>query len=337
MTDSRTVQDSKQPLVYVCVLNWNRHEETLGCIRHLAAQQYSNARIVVVDNGSTPDSVAALQSSGLPFDLILNPGNMGYTGGCNIGIRHALKHGADYVWLVNSDVVVEADTLTRLIRDAQDNPTAGLLGPVIYYNSQPRQIQNCGTQVDVKNFVYDHPKDINAAIQSMRTAPRQFCLGGTALLVRRAVIERIGLLDERFFAYVEDVDYCVRANGAGFEGRLVPEAGILHGAPEVGRPTPVPSPLRDFYMTRNQILFWAKHATGLNRLRYVYWRIGSSLRYAGSGRVDPATAEAVLDGIWCGLIRRTGAWSRDDRRLKAPALVRRILRFGSRRLVNRRA
>src|SRR5208337_2087294 len=125
-------------------------------------------------------------------DLILNPGNMGYTGGCNIGIRHALKHGADYVWLVNSDVVVEADTLTRLIRDAQDNPTAGLLGPVIYYNSQPRQIQNCGTQVDVKNFVYDHPKDINAAIQSMRTAPRQFCLGGTALLVRRAVIERIG-------------------------------------------------------------------------------------------------------------------------------------------------
>ena len=325
-SDSAAANTALPPLVYVCVLNWNAHEETLQCVEALARSNYENARIVVADNGSAEESVRALKESGLPFEWILNPVNLGFTGGSNLVLSYALECGADFVWLVNSDALVEPDTLSKLIAAAAAEPAAGILSPVLYVNSHAREIQSCGTRLDVRDGVRDYFEEVPAAIDCMRHAPRQFCVWGTAMLIRRDVIERIGMLDERFFAYDEDFDYCLRAIDAGFEVRLVPDAGVLHGSPAEEPGAESRRLHRNFYVARNRILLSSKHTAGLKRWLCVGRTVVQELRRIDAKQLDGESADLVLDGIWCAFMRRTGCWTRNDSRLQAPGPVRIVLR-----------
>ena len=313
--------------MHVCILNWNTHHDTLRCIRALTGQHYSNAQIVVVDNGSSLESLAALRSSDLPFSLISNRTNSGFTGGCNAVIRYAVERGTEYVWLLNSDALVEADTLQLLVETAEANPSVGILSPVVYSDCEPRQIQSCGMRVNLKSGGFEYFQDTKNALDCQARTPQQFCVWGTAMLIRRSAIDRVGLFDERFFAYCEDVDYCVRTLAAGFEIRLVPETGVLHGPPRPAKSSSPPPAHRSFYMARNSILFWMKHMTGLDRFKYVYWSIVSSTRMVLQFQTNSAVRDACLDGIWCGLMRRTGGWTIDNDELKAPNVLKTIFLF----------
>src|SRR5271165_5426418 len=111
-----------QPMVYIIVLNWNGYRDTLRCLVALEQQHYPNYRIMILDNGSTDDSVAMLGDLGDRVCLIKNPDNLGYTGGNNRAMREAFGRGADYVWLFNNDAVAEPDTLAAMIAACEADP-----------------------------------------------------------------------------------------------------------------------------------------------------------------------------------------------------------------------
>ena len=313
------------PLVWIVVLNWNGLEDTLECLHCLSRLRYPNAHIVVVDNGSRGSDVDRICEAFSHVLVLRNPKNLGYTGGNNAGIRLALESGADYVWLLNNDTIVEPECLSQLIDVGEKHPQVGLLSPVIYDYAQPHTVQFCGT-------ILSHRTQLQTTLTSLadsrigaETGP--LALWGTALLLRRTLIDAIGLFDERYFAYHEDLDYSLRAIAAGFDTRLVPEASVFHKS---GRSLgSAESHLREYLVVRNWYLLWRSHLKGrerrVYRRRFLVWAIGRTLRAKDAGK--RVVAEHALDGIWdafrgrCGPLERKGEMPRSLKRFLLDGLL----------------
>src|SRR6185437_9926145 len=136
-------------------------------------QDYPNCRIVLVDNGSEQSSLAPLLEPGRAFHLIRNSDNLGFAGGCNVGIRYALEQGAAYIWLVNSDAIAPPDTLRTLVAAAETEPRAGLLAPLIRDILPPHPIMNLGGWFDRRTLVYNHTDSIETATDWQAQFPDQ--------------------------------------------------------------------------------------------------------------------------------------------------------------------
>ena len=147
-----------------------------------------------------------------------------------MGIRYALEQGAAYIWLFNSDAIAPPDTLRTLVAAAETEPRAGLLAPLMRDILPPHPIMNLGGRFDRRALVYNYTDSIETATDWQTQFPDQIVLMGTALLIRRAVAERIGGFDEALFAYWEDIDYSIRSSAAGFVNLLVTETALLHPA-----------------------------------------------------------------------------------------------------------
>lgn len=311
----------RPPRVCVVVLNWNGLADTLECLETLRRQQYDDAQVVVVDNGSKSSEADEIEGSGLATAVVRNGENLGFAGGSNVGIRYALEHGADYIWLLNNDTRVEPDCLSTLIRTGEAEDRVGLLSPVIYDDASPHPVKFTGTIVDFDRQDRTH-------LTSMEDIPRaayadDLALWGTALLIKRRVVEQVGLLDERYFAYVEDMDYSIRAVNAGFATRVVRGAAVYH---KEGRALGgLQSPVREYLMTRNFYLFWATHLRGRRRwgfrARYVSWVLDRAL----AARRMPMVADQSLHGAWDALCGRWGSW--EQRRPMPTAVKAFVLRW----------
>ncbi len=216
------------PLVYIVVLTWNGKADTLECLQSLRASSYPNARILVVDNASTDRTLEAVQAFSTSVEVIRNSTNRRFAGGNNVGIRRALEAGADFVLLLNNDTVVDKDLLSELVAAAQRDPGIGVVGPKIYYSSDPRRIWYAGGKIQWWAGWISHVgiRQIDSG-QYRHTAETDY-VTGCCMLVRRDVIERIGLLDERYFMYGEDVDWCLRARHAGYRIVIEPRAMLWH-------------------------------------------------------------------------------------------------------------
>jgi len=241
------------PRVVIIILNWNGLRDTIACLESLSRLDYPRYQVVVVDNGSTDGSAEAIREGFPDVALIKNGENLGFTGGNNVGLRYALAQGADYTLLLNNDTEVAPDFMVRLIVAAESDPSVGITGPTIYYYARPELIWSAGGMIDrlrgQTRMVGLNEQDAG----QYSTAPREVdFVTGCALLVKRAVMERVGLLDERFFAYYEEAEWCVRAQRAGFRIVHVPTAKIWHKIPLDARDH---SPLVHYYMTRNRLLF----------------------------------------------------------------------------------
>lgn len=241
------------PRVMIIVLNWNGLADTLECLESLAHLDYPAYEVVVVDNGSTDGSVEAIRVRFPRVTLIETGENLGFAGGNNVGLRYALKLGADYALLLNNDTVVAPDFLRLLVQTAEADPAAGIAGPTIYYYDQPRVIWSAGGAIDWQRG-QTWMMDVNERdVGQFGQEPRQVdFVTGCALLVKRAVLERGGLLDERFFVYYEETEWCVRTRRAGFKIVHVPPAHIWH---KISPAAQADSPLIHYYMTRNRLLF----------------------------------------------------------------------------------
>ena len=307
--------------VFVCILNWNKRDETLHCIQAVLAQDYRNLRVVVVDNGSTDSSVSALRALGTRIDLIENQENLGFTGGCNAGIRHALAHGADYVWLLNNDSECEPGTLSLLVAYAEARQDVGMVSPIIADLRSRVDIFAVGW-IDVVNGIVGQTADAAGAEAMQDRYPGQIMLKGTALLLKRCLIERIGFLDERFFAYCEDNDYSVRCAAGGFRAVCVARARIYHdeGIPGGGWR----KPHAYYYAARNGILFWRKHARGLAAWKYARWQACTLFRLLAREGYGKAETAAFADGLWSGLCGGTGRWEPSHFSHHMPYVLRRI-------------
>lgn len=309
------------PAVWVVVLNWNGASDTLDCLQSLKRLRYPRLTTVVVDNGSAPAEADGIEASGLARAVLRQRENLGFAGGCNVGIRYALERGAAYVWLLNNDTVVDPLCLDALVAAGERDARIGLLSPVLYDYDAPDVIQFAGTVLDLPG----QRSPTLTSLDDPRARGQEGRLGlwGTALLIKRRVVEAVGPLDERYFAYVEDMDYCVRALQAGFATRLVREASVYHrhGFALAGPD----AHLREYLITRNDYLFWTTHLRGWPRwsyrMRYIPWVLR---RWIDARLRDQPQVEAcIASGGWDALRGHWGSW---ERRGRAPAALRAVAR-----------
>ena len=239
-------------LVYIVVLNWNGWQDTVECVTSCRKLSYGHFRILVVDNASTDGSEAILRDRFPDLEIVQTGANLGYAGGNNAGIRYAVERGAGYVWLLNNDTVVDPTALDEMVRIADEKPAVGMVGPKILLHSRPQYLNCIGSTINLRT---GQPSLIGLGerddgrfdeIREMDT------LSGCSLLVKREVIDAVGLMDERFFLFYEETDWILRAKRAGFTMLYVPGARIWHKvSASVGGHQ---SPLMLYYMTRNNPL-----------------------------------------------------------------------------------
>ena len=264
---TETLSETGRPLISVVVLNWNGAADTLACLDSLACLTYTNFNVVVVDNGSTDDSLARLQSYSAPYPLALleNGLNLGYAGGNNVGTRHALQNGADFVLLLNNDTTVAPDLLERLLEAAQRNPDAGIFSARIMYFDVPERVWFDGARWNPSGLRLEWPGQ-EAEEHTLGTLDHDTdYASGAALFFRAQVARQIGLLDESFFLVWEEVDWCFRARKAGWRNIVVPAAKVWH---KIGVSFGCESsPLRTYFSVRNELLWFSRHAPFSARLR----------------------------------------------------------------------
>jgi GT2 family glycosyltransferase len=210
------------PEVVCIILNWNGWQDTLVCLDALKRCSYPQLKILVVDNGSSNDSVNMIRSAH-PGVLLLESGrNIGFAGGNNIGIRFALAHGADYVWLLNNDTKPDPHALSALLAKAQTDNVIGAVASICYFAHEPSKVQAwAGARVNLW-----------IGYSRLNTRPRPdawfHSLNGTSMLIARAALEDIGLLDEGFFLYWEDTEFCLRLRKRGWRIAAAPDSRVLH-------------------------------------------------------------------------------------------------------------
>lgn len=260
------------PSVAIVVLTWNQCELTLDCLASLAALDYPSdwLQIVVVDNGSTDGTVQAIGSHFPDVSLLENDENLGYAGGNNVGIRYALAQGVDYVCVLNNDAVLAPDCVTMLVAEAERDKDIGIVGPKMYFSEPNDMIFAAGSRINWSNGTLLHRgiwqrEDETGPLYDHAVTDVDFIVG-CCVLVRRQLLDTVGLLDTRYFLNFEDVDWCVRAWEAGYRVRYTPKAMLWH---KVSASLGQASPRNTYYMTRNALLFFWTHLNGSRRWQTV--------------------------------------------------------------------
>ena len=289
--------------VFTIIVNWNGYRDTLICLASLAktSKRFADCTVVVVDNGSTNESVAEIRKKFPKITLLTTGKNLGFTGGNNFGIAYALKHGADFVWLLNNDTFVQENALSFV--KSFDDPRIGICGSKIYFapehefhfdryekNERGKVFWYAGGIVDWQNMYASH-RGVDEVDHGQydTTAETQF-ITGCSMLIRRELIEKIGLLDDRYYLYLEDLDYCLRAKRAGYTLLYVPTSILWHvNAGSSARPG---NPLHEYYFTRNRLLLGFRYAK--LRTKFALLREGIRFIFGGSA----VRRKAVLDWMF---------------------------------------
>src|SRR5579872_3284426 len=147
--------NKRDPLIFIILLNWNGKKDTLACLESLQKVRYSSFQTIVVDNGSTDDSVHAIRTRYPEISLIETGENLGFAGGNNCGIQYALEKGADFIFLLNNDTEVDPDILTSFVSACDNNPQIGILGAKLYLFDQRNQFDHFGGYWNRKKGHFD--------------------------------------------------------------------------------------------------------------------------------------------------------------------------------------
>lgn len=262
------------PRVAIIVLCYNGVEDTLACLGSLRKLDYPHARydVVVLDNASQDNTPARVRAAFPEVVVIENGANLGFAAGNNVGLRYALANSYDYALLLNNDTEVEPSFLSQLVAEGEAEPGIGALGPLIYYHAAPDRIWSAGGVVDWRRGICSMRGEEVDTGQYRQPEDVAF-VTGCALLIKRQALERVGLLDERFFMYFEETEWCVRVTRAGLRIRFVPRARLWHKIPLDAR---FDKEYLAYYMTRNRLLFL--RATGASLATWLHALIVQDLR-----------------------------------------------------------
>ncbi len=264
---------SSSPLVYIIVLNWNNPDDTIECLASLELLHTENIVIVVVDNGSTDGSIRLIKTEFPEVMLIETKQNLGFAGGMNVGVCHALEQNAEFVLLLNNDTVAHANMLNHMLEHADDD--IGLIAPVIFYFDEPSRVWSSGGGFNEWTLEMTGGHGRNQFLPD--SAIERGFLSGCAWLISRNTFENVGLLDERFFMYYEDLDFCLRVREAGYRLILVPKAHLWH---KVSQSTGGEiNPTERYYMALSSVMYFRKHMRGVQILLIPLYRFLSALRW----------------------------------------------------------
>lgn len=219
----------RRPEWQIIVLSWNGRRDTLACLESLRRIDREDIQVICVDNGSTDGSADAVRER-FPEVVLIEAGeNLGYAGGNNLGLRYALDHGARWMMLVNNDATVAPDVIEGFEGAIEARPKAGILAGKVFLADQPTVLSFAGQRVSTFLGYSGRPRGhgrpdgdrYSTVIDTGRAI-------GALMAISREAVEAVGLLDERLFAYVEDVDWALRVRAAGYQVVLAPRARAWH-------------------------------------------------------------------------------------------------------------
>lgn len=229
------------PKVFILIIHYGEQKDTLECLGSLGGLDYPNFEVVVIDND--PSNRIGDLNFGYKITKLVNP-NLGFAGGNNTGIKHVLGRDADYILLLNNDTLIEPDFLKTLIKAGEKDEKIGILGPMIY-KLATNEIHFAGGKI---NWLYNSARHMPGA---------EDYITGACFLIKRKVIEKIGLMPEEYFLYFEDAEWCLKARRAGFSCKVVKEARISH---QVSKNTQEFSFSYIYYQYRNGLILAKRNA-----------------------------------------------------------------------------
>jgi hypothetical protein len=305
--------------VALVVLNWNGKDDTLRCLASLDRASYRGLRVIVVDNGSTDGSSAAILEAHPGVELLRLASNRGYTGGNNAGIARALESDAEIIGVLNNDTVVDPGFLEPLVEQIEHDHMA-YVSPRIVYLDEPDHAWFGGSYLDPKvGITYHQSEDAMSSADRTATVRQTAAVTGCCLLAHRELWERVGLFDDRYFLMFEDADWCARAGKAGAHALVVTSSNVAHAVGASFRSHR--STIGDYYYLRNGLLYLREH--GDARIRCSMYLVGRVIRASVRSFLrDPnlphaQSAIAQIEGATAFVLRRFGP--RADRRRHAPS------------------
>lgn len=259
--------------VLTVVLSWNSKKYIGECLDSL---KKNKAEIILVEGGSTDGSPEYLKDLIKGLKLIETNKNLGYAGGNNVGLRYALEQNADFVWVVNPDIVVDPHALEEAMKVMIKDQKTAVVGSKVYFapgfefhkdrytKSQLGKILwYAGGENDWKN-VYAVHYGMNEEDKGQFDVEKEVEFAtGSSMLFRSSALRQVGVIDEKYFLYYEENDLCQRLKKAGWKLMYAPKSMVWH---KVGQATGIGTPLADYYITRNRMLFGMRWAPTLTKL-----------------------------------------------------------------------
>jgi len=258
----------QRPKVFVITLNWNGKYLLDECLTSYLKNDYPNFEVVMIDNGSTDDSVKYVKNEFPEVIVLQNEKNLGYSGGFNVGLEYAFNNkNADYVLISNNDVKADKRVISELVKVAERDETIGFVTGKVYYYDHPNVLQTVGKK--------EHPIRWNGGDLGVREEDKgqydeiseRFFADDIFTLVRRKLYKEIGGYDTTYFLQCEEYDWQARAKKIGYRIVFTPFAKIWHkDSMTIGKT----SPKKAFYDARNPMLVVLKHKSPEFFRRY-FW------------------------------------------------------------------
>lgn len=305
----------------VVIVNWNGWCNTLRSYESLAASDHRNWTLLVIDNASSDGSAPMIRKHLPNVILIESPTNLGFAGGCNLGISKVIEMNLDYVFLLNSDATVSSDCLSRLVSASATLSDSAVLGSVVRFWPSG-QLQYFGSRRSDRSGKPDwYTEAADSKLLNCELIKTDFVFGA-ALFAPTKLFKKIGLFDERFFLNFEETDWCYRAAALGIPRYVVTRSLVHHqGSASLGQKH---APLQTYFLSRNRLLFYDKHGSFHHRIRG-YLDVARDLA-AGfrrsvefRNRVDPSTRALTL-AVRDYILRRFGDCPPEVRELAVKAV-----------------
>lgn len=280
----------KKGRVSIISINYNQAEVTFEMLESFRKVDYPDVEIIVVDNASKNRDIEEISTKYPETVFVKSDENLGFAGGNNLGLKYAT---GEYIMFLNNDTEVLPDFLPPLIAKLSESEKIGMVCPKIRFHYQPDTIQFAGytpiNPVTIRNKLIGYREKDRGQYNEARQSP----LGhGAAMMVKKEVIDKVGPMEDSFFLYYEELDWCTRITRAGYQIWYVPESIVYHKESiSTGRE----SPLKTYYITRNRILYTRRNVKGLKFLVSMLYQSflaapKNALKFLIMGRTDLLTA-----------------------------------------------
>ncbi len=300
--------------VSIVILNWNRPKDTIDCLESICEMSFLGLypTVVLVDNASTDDSLDKIRNwaskrfstqeslgKRLEFKILKNKENLGFAQGNNVGILYSLERKSDFILLINNDTYTDKNMLKYLLDTAKVNSRVGAISPKIYFakgyefhkgryrkSELGRVIWYAGGNLD-----WDNVLGLNRGVDEVdhgqydEISETDFATGA-CMLLRSTALREVGLFDQRYFMYFEDVDLSQRLKAVGWKVMYDFRAKLWH---KVAQSSKIGGDLNDYFITRNRLLFGFKYArprTKLAILKESFRILFSGRRWQKRGVID---------------------------------------------------
>jgi len=274
------VNSTKIKQVAVVILNFNGEKSTVKCVESLLKSVINGLKltIIVVDNGSKKESADFIRQKtkninfgDVNFVFLETHANLGFSGGMNFGIKYAMSKNADYIVILNNDTIADKNMIVELVGFAQTDEKIGIVSPKIYFakgfefhkdryreEEKGKVFWYAGGIIDWANVIGKHRGVDEVDIGQYEKASDTQFASGCCFLAKKEVWEKVGLFDEKYFLYYEDIDLGTRIKKTGFKIVYAPQAVLWHE--NAGSAGGSGSVLQDYYITRNRLFFGIRYA-----------------------------------------------------------------------------